>query len=225
MTLTAVVADDSVLLREGICRLLEDESITVLGQAGDGTALLDLVATHRPNIAIVDIRMPPDYRTEGLKAAAAIRSTFPATSVLLLSQYLDTENALDLLRNDTGGVGYLLKDRVTDIDTFVATVRRVAAGDTALDPELISAILGRPRRIRQPIDDLTVRERDVLQLMAQGETNRGIASMLFMGERTVEAHVSTIFTKLGLPPDQRAHRRVLAVLTYLRSTENHAARP
>jgi len=111
MTLTAVVADDSVLLREGICRLLEDESISVLGQAGDGTALLDLVASHRPNIAIVDIRMPPDYRTEGLKAAAAIRSTFPATSVLLLSQYLDTENALDLLRNDTGGVGYLLKDR------------------------------------------------------------------------------------------------------------------
>ena len=223
MTLTAVVADDSVLLREGICRLLEDEAITVLGQAGDGVALLDLVdppAEHRHR------RHPdaPDYRTEGLKAAATIRSTFPATCVLLLSQYLDTENALDLLRNDTGGVGYLLKDRVTDIDAFVSTVRRVA-GDTALDPELISAILGRPRRIRQPIDDLTGRERDVLQLMAQGETNRGIASMLFMGERTVEAHIGTIFTKLGLPPDQRAHRRVLAVLTYLRSTENHAAGP
>jgi len=225
MRLTAVVADDSVLLREGICRLLEDEEIAVLGQAGDGIELLELIATHRPNIAIVDIRMPPSYRNEGLEAAATIRSKYPDTSVLLLSQYLETENALDLLRNATGSVGYLLKDRVTDIDAFVSTVRRVAAGDTALDPELISAILGRPRRIRQPIDDLTSRERDVLQLMAQGETNRGIAASLFMGERTVEAHVSTIFTKLGLPPDARAHRRVLAVLTYLRSTENPATGP
>ncbi len=225
MTLTAVVADDSVLLREGICRLLADESITVLGQAGNGVDLLELVRMHRPDIAIVDIRMPPDFRTEGLEAAAKIRSTFPQTSVLLLSQYLDTENALDLLRSESGGVGYLLKDRVTDIDAFVSTIHRVAAGDTALDPQLISAILGRPRRSRQPIDDLTGREREVLQLMAQGQTNRGIAGLLFMGERTVEAHVSTIFTKLGLPPDQRAHRRVLAVLTYLRSSQDGTATP
>lgn len=215
MKITAVVADDSVLLRDGICRLLVDEGITVVGQAGDRDQLLEIVSATRPDVAIVDIRMPPTFRTEGLEAASLIRESFPSTGVLLLSQFLYTENALALLRAGTGGVGYLLKDRITNIDSFVSTVRRVAAGEAALDPEIISAILGRPRQQHKPIDDLTVREREVLQLMAEGQSNLTIAHQLHLGERTVETHVGAIFSKLGLQPDQPGHRRVLAVLTYL----------
>lgn len=217
MICTAVIADDSPLLRAGIGKVLIEGGIDVLAEALDATQLLAVVEAQSPDIAIVDIRMPPHFRTEGLDAAARIRRDYPSTSVLLLSQYVDTENAIDLLTPGTGSIGYLLKDRVVDVDDFVATVIRVAQGDTAIDPQVISAMLGKPRRQRLPLDDLTDRERSVLELMAQGHANAAIASRLHLGERTVESHINNIFSKLQLPPDQRTHRRVIAVLTYLRN--------
>jgi serine/threonine-protein kinase len=217
MTVTAVVADDSTLLRAGIVLLLREEGIAVLGEAGDANGLLDLVTRHRPDVAIVDIRMPPTFRTEGLDAAAAIRAHHPGIGILLLSQYVETENAIELLAGGAAGIGYLLKDRVADIDNFIDAVRRVAAGNSAIDPDVISHLLGRPHRGHQPLDDLTIREREVLRLMAEGRSNRSIAATLYLGERTVEAYISNIFHKLALATQPDDHRRVLAVIAYLRA--------
>ncbi|WP_431954805.1 protein kinase domain-containing protein [Nocardia lijiangensis] len=216
-TLRVVLGDDSVLLREGVARLLQDEGIDVAGQAGDATDLLRLVRVHRPDVAVVDIRMPPSFTDEGVVAAATIRRDCPGTAVLLLSQYIETDSVLDLLRNGADHLGYLLKDRVSDIDDFVAALRRVACGGSAIDPDLVTRLVGRPHRGHRPLDELSPREREVLRLMAEGRSNRAIGAALFLGERTVEAHVRSIFVKLGLQPEPDDHRRVLAVLTYLRA--------
>jgi DNA-binding NarL/FixJ family response regulator len=211
-----VLADDSVLLREGVARLLEDAGIEVVGQSGDADDLLRKVHAHRPDVAVVDVRMPPTHTDEGLRAAAAIRESHPETGVLVLSAYIDEGPALALLSDSAAGLGYLLKDRVGDIDAFVDAVRRVGDGGSALDPEVVSRLLGRHRR-SDPLEGITPREREVLGLMAEGRSNRAIAEALVVTERAVEKHVTSIFGKLGLPPTQDDHRRVLAVLAYLRS--------
>jgi DNA-binding NarL/FixJ family response regulator len=211
-----VVADDSVLLREGVVRLLEEAGFEVAGQAGDGEDLIRKVRAHKPDIAIVDIRMPPTHTDEGLRAAREIRSELPEVGVLVLSQYVEQQYALDLLADNAEGVGYLLKDRVADIDAFADAVRRVAAGGSALDPEVVSQMLGR-RRHEDPVEELTPREREVLGLMAEGRTNAAIASALVVTERAVEKHVTSIFSKLDLTASPDDHRRVLAVLRFLES--------
>jgi DNA-binding NarL/FixJ family response regulator len=211
-----VLADDSVLLREGVARLLEDAGIEVVGQAGDAEDLLRKVHAHKPDVAVVDVRMPPTHTDEGLRAAAAIRASSPDTGVLVLSAYIDEGPALELLANSAEGLGYLLKDRVGDIDAFVDAVRRVGDGGSALDPEVVSRLLGRHRR-SDPLAGITPREREVLGLMAEGRSNHAIAETLVVTERAVEKHVTSIFGKLGLPPAQDDHRRVLAVLAYLNS--------
>jgi len=211
-----VLADDSVLLREGVARLLEDAGIEVVGQAGDADDLLRKVNAHRPDVAVVDVRMPPTHTDEGLRAAAAIREAHPGTGVLVLSAYIDEGPALELLSDSAEGLGYLLKDRVGDIDAFVDAVRRVGDGGSALDPEVVSRLLGRRRR-EDPLEGVTPREREVLGLMAEGRSNHAIAEQLVVTERAVEKHVTSIFGKLGLPPTQDDHRRVLAVLAYLNS--------
>ena len=207
-----MVADDSVLLREGVARLLEEAGFEVVGQAGDGEELLRKVRAHKPDIAVVDIRMPPTHTDEGLRAARQIREEMPETAVLVLSQYVEQEYAVELLGDDAAGVGYLLKDRVTDLEHFSGAVRRVADGGSALDPEVVSEMLGRKR---DPLDELTPREREVLGLMAEGRSNGAIAAELVITERAVEKHVTSIFGKLDLAPAPADHRRVLAVLTYL----------
>jgi DNA-binding NarL/FixJ family response regulator len=211
-----VLADDSVLLREGIARLLEDSGFEVVGRAGDAEDLLRKVRAHKPDVAIVDIRMPPTHTDEGLRAARKIRDEQPETAVLVLSQYVEEEYALDLVAGSAEGVGYVLKDRVADIERFLESVRRVAAGGSALDPEVIAQMLGR-RRAVSPLDQLTPREREVLTLMAEGRSNRAIAAELVITERAVEKHVTSIFTKLDLPATAEDHRRVLAVLRYLKA--------
>jgi DNA-binding NarL/FixJ family response regulator len=211
-----VLADDSVLLREGVARLLEEAGIQVVGQSGDADDLLRKVHAHRPDVAVVDVRMPPTHTDEGLRAAAAIRESHPETGVLVLSAYIDEGPALELLSDSAEGLGYLLKDRVGDIDAFVDAVRRVADGGSALDPEVVSRLLGRRRR-EDPLEGVTPREREVLGLMAEGRSNHAIAEQLVVTERAVEKHVTSIFGKLGLPPTQDDHRRVLAVLAYLNS--------
>ncbi len=211
-----VVAEDSVLLREGIARLLEDCGFEVVGRAADAEDLLRKVRAHRPDVAIVDIRMPPTHTDEGLVAARTIRSELPATAVLVLSQYVEEDYALGLLERSAEGVGYLLKDRVADVERFVDSVRRVADGGSVLDPEVVTQMLGH-RRIGSPLDELSPREREVLALMAEGRSNHAIASELVVTERAVEKHVTSIFTKLRLPATPDDHRRVLAVLTYLQS--------
>jgi DNA-binding NarL/FixJ family response regulator len=211
-----VLADDSVLLREGVARLLEDAGIEVVGQAGDAEDLLRKVHAHKPDVAVVDVRMPPTHTDEGLRAAAAIREAHPETGVLVLSAYIDEGPALELLSDSAEGLGYLLKDRVGDIDAFVDAVRRVADGGSALDPEVVSRLLGRRRR-EDPLQGVTPREREVLGLMAEGRSNHAIAEQLVVTERAVEKHVTSIFGKLRLPPTQDDHRRVLAVLAYLNS--------
>ncbi len=211
-----VVAEDSVLLREGIARLLEDCGFEVVGRAADADDLLRKVRAHRPDVAIVDIRMPPTHTDEGLVAARTIRSELPATAVLVLSQYVEEDYALGLLERSAEGVGYLLKDRVADVERFVDSVRRVADGGSVLDPEVVTQMLGH-RRIGSPLDELSPREREVLALMAEGRSNHAIASELVVTERAVEKHVTSIFTKLRLPATPDDHRRVLAVLTYLQS--------
>lgn len=216
--LRVVLADDSALLRQGIARLLEDEGMEVAGQAGDAAALLGLVRAHRPDVAVVDIRMPPTCTTEGIDAAVTIRREFPDTAVLLLSQYIETESVLDLLADGARSLGYLLKDRVSDIDEFVTALQRVAAGGSAIDPDLVGRLVSRPHHGSRPLDELSPREREVLRLMAEGRSNRAIGATLFLGERTIETHVRGIFTKLGLQPEPDDHRRVLAVLTHLRLT-------
>jgi DNA-binding NarL/FixJ family response regulator len=211
-----VVADDSVLLREGVVRLLEEAGMEVVAQAGDAEDLLRKVGAHKPDVAVVDVRMPPTHTDEGMRAAHAIRAEFPATGVLVLSQYVEEAYALDLLSQSTESTGYLLKDRVADIDTFTDAVRRVAGGGSALDPEVVALLLGRRRR-EDPLQTLTPREREVLGLMAEGRSNNAIAEALVVTERAVEKHVTSIFSKLDLPPTAEDHRRVLAVLAFLRA--------
>jgi DNA-binding NarL/FixJ family response regulator/class 3 adenylate cyclase len=216
-SMRVVLAEDSVLLREGIARLLEDAGFEVVGQAGNADELMLKVRSYGPDVAIVDIRMPPTQTDEGLQAAREIRARYPATGVLVLSQYLETAYALELLSDSAEGVGYLLKDRVADIDAFVAAVRRVGEGGSALDPAVVSQLVGRQRR-DDPVSELTPREREVLELMAEGRSNQAIADALVVTERAVEKHVTSIFGKLRLPASPDDHRRVLAVLTYLRSS-------
>ena len=211
-----VVADDSVLLREGVVRLLEENGFEVVGQAGDADDLIRKVRAHKPDVAVVDIRMPPTNTDDGLRAALEIRAELPDTGVLVLSQYVEEGYALDLVGDSAGGVGYLLKDRVADVDRFVDSVRRVADGGSALDPEVVSQLVGRARR-DDPIDELTPREREVLELMAEGRSNNAIAEHMTVTERAVEKHVTSIFGKLNLAPAPEDHRRVLAVLAFLRT--------
>lgn len=208
-----VIAEDAVLLREGLVRLLADEGHEVTAAVGDALALVEAVAGDRPDVCIVDVRMPPGFTDEGLRAAIEIRSRWPGTPVLVLSQYVEERYATELLSGDTRGVGYLLKDRVADVREFLEALGRVAEGGTALDPEVVAQLLARAKR--HPHDELTPREREVLALMAEGMSNAGIASRLVVTEGAVEKHISSIFTKLGLQPTEQVHRRVLAVLTYL----------
>jgi DNA-binding NarL/FixJ family response regulator len=211
-----VIGEDSVLLREGAARILEEAGIEVAGQAGDAEELLRKVRAHKPDVAIVDIRMPPDNTDDGLRAAATIRAELPGTGILVLSQYVEEHYAVDLLSAGSEGVGYLLKDRIAEVDRLVDAVRRVAAGGSVLDPEVVTEMLGR-RRAEGPLDTLTEREREVLKAMAEGQTNRAIAAELFVSERAVERHVTAIFGKLDLGDgSDGGHRRVLAVLAYLR---------
>ncbi|MBV9416753.1 MAG: response regulator transcription factor [Solirubrobacterales bacterium] len=210
-----VLAEDSLLLRAGVARLLEAAGIEVVGEAGDLDDVLRKVRAHKPDVAIVDIKMPPTYTDEGLRAALMIRSELPSTGVLVLSQYLEKEYAAELLAQNAAGVGYLLKDRVADVDRFIDTIRRVAEGGSALDPEVVSQMLS--RRSAGPLDQLTVREREVLVLMAEGRSNHSIATELVVTERAVEKHVTGIFGKLDIPATADDHRRVLAVLAYLNS--------
>ncbi len=211
-----MVADDSVLLRAGVVRLLEDAGMEVVGQAGDAEELVRKVRAHKPDIAVVDVRMPPSNTDDGLRAAQEIRAELPGTAVLVLSQYVEESYAMELLADDAEGVGYLLKDRVAEVDRFIDAVRRVADGGSALDPEVVSQLLGRRRR-EDPLAELTPREREVLELMAEGRTNQAIAKQLVVSERAVEKHVTSIFSKLGLATSAQDHRRVLAVLAYLRA--------
>src|ERR1700741_3306829 len=208
-----VIADDSVLLREGLSRLLEESGFEVAGQSGDGEDLLRKVGAHRPDVAVVDVRMPPTHTDEGLRAAHRIRPEHPAPAVLVLSAYVDEANALELLSESTQSTGYLLKDRIADVETFTDAVRRVADGGSALDPEVVALLLGRRRR-EDPLAELTPREREVLGLMAEGRTNSAMADALVVTERAVEKHVTGIFSKLRLPPAAGDHRRVLAVLAF-----------
>ncbi len=210
-----VLADDSVLLREGIARLLEDAGFEIVAQTGTADDLLLKVRSYDPDVAIVDIRMPPTQTDEGLRAAKEIRESHPQTAVLVLSQYVETGYALELLQESAEGVGYLLKDRVSDVDEFAAAVKRVAEGGSALDPSVVSQLVGRRRR-DDPHDELTPREREVLGLMAEGRSNTAIARKLVVTDGAVEKHVTSIFQKLGLPTAPDTHRRVLAVLAYLR---------
>jgi DNA-binding NarL/FixJ family response regulator len=209
-----VVADDSTLLREGVVRLLEDAGLEVVGQAGDAEGLLRKVRAHKPDVAVVDVRMPPTHTDEGLRAARQIRAELPDVSVLVLSQYVEVAYASELLAESAEGLGYLLKDRVADGETLADAVRRVGGGGSALDPEVVSQMLGRSRR-DDPLDELSPREREVLALMAEGRTNAAIAAELVVTDRAVEKHVTNIFAKLDLPASSEDHRRVLAVLRFL----------
>ena len=211
-----VLADDSVLLREGVARLLEEAGFEVVAQSGNADDLMRHVAMHKPDVAVVDIRMPPTHTDEGLRAARQIREQHPGVGVLLLSQYVEPGYAMALLETSAEGVGYLLKDRVADLEQFGAAVRRVADGGSALDPAVVSELVGRKRR-DDPLEQLTAREREVLELMAEGRSNQAIAERLFVTLRAVEKHVTSIFTKLGLPASTDDHRRVLAVLAFLRA--------
>jgi DNA-binding NarL/FixJ family response regulator len=216
MALRVVIAEDQALLREGLARLLADAGIEVVGQAGDAPDLRRKVAAHKPDVAIVDIQMPPDHTDDGLRAAIAIRREHPEIGVIVLSQFSDERYALDLIGDDASGVGYLLKDRVADFDVIADAVRRVAAGGSALDPEVVGLMVGR-RRKDDPLAVLSPRERDVLTLMAEGKSNAGIADGLHVSLAAVEKHVTRIFAKLELGHEPGEHRRVLAVLTLLRA--------
>jgi DNA-binding NarL/FixJ family response regulator len=211
-----VLAEDSVLLREGVARILGEAGFDVVGQAGNADELLLKVRSYSPDVAIVDIRMPPTHTDEGLRAAQEIREKHPTCGVLVLSQYVEAAYAMELLAESAEGVGYLLKDRVSDVNEFADAVRRVGEGGSALDPTIVSQLVGRRRR-DDPIDQLTPREREVLGLMAEGRSNSGIAEQLVVTERAVEKHVTSIFSKLRLPAASEDHRRVLAVLAYLGS--------
>ncbi|MET8950615.1 response regulator transcription factor [Streptomyces sp. NPDC004393] len=209
----AVIAEDSVLLRIGVVKVLEMAGFEVVAEVGDGEALLQAVEEHRPDIAVVDVRMPPGFTDEGVRASLVIKRQWPATAVLLLSQYVEERYAADLLSAHTSGLGYLLKQRVADVEEFADAVRRVAAGGTVLDPQVVSQLL--VRRHSDPLDRLTPREREVLELMAGGRSNAGIAERLVVSESAVAKHINSIFTKLDLPKADADHRRVLAVLRFL----------
>ncbi|WP_211599651.1 response regulator transcription factor [Gordonia amarae] len=210
-----VVADDSVLLREGLIRLLEEDGHEVLAGVGDGPRLVDAIRTHRPDISVADIRMPPTHTDEGLRAAITARREMPGTPVLVLSQYVEVLYAAELLDDGSGAVGYLLKDRVTDVADFLDTLHLVAGGGVVLDPQVVAQLLA--RRSGDPLDALTVRERELLGLMAEGRSNTDIARRLVLSSSAVEKHIGNVFAKLGLPPDDARHRRVLAVLAYLQN--------
>ena len=211
-----VIGEDSLLLREGLARLLAETGHDVVAQAGDGEDLLRKVAAHKPDLAIVDVRMPPSHTDEGIRAALTIRERTPAVAVLVLSEYVETTYALELFAEGTDGLGYLLKHRVSDLDQFLDAVGRVASGGSALDPEVVRHLLGR-HRSSDPLGRLTPRETEVLGLMAEGRSNHAIAEQLVITERAVEKHVTSIFSKLDLPATAEAHRRVLAVLKYLQA--------
>ncbi len=213
--LRVVIAEDAVLLREGLRRVLGDAGLEVAGTAADAQRLLQLVGMLRPDVVLADVRMPPTQTTEGLLAARQIRQQWPGTAVVVLSQHVETELLFDLLADDPRGVGYILKERVADIDQFTGAIRRVAAGESVIDAEVVSRLVARPRR-DSPLETLTARERDVLSLMAEGRSNQAIATQLWMSPKTVETHVGSIFTKLRLAPATEDHRRVLAVLAFLR---------
>jgi DNA-binding NarL/FixJ family response regulator len=219
-TIRVALADDDVLLREGLLRLLEGSGLEVVGQAGDAPGLLALVREHQPDVAIVDIRMPPDHETEGLEAARVIRDEFPEAGILVLSAHVEVEQAMELLAGGRG-IGYLLKSRVTDVGDFIETVERIAKGGSVVDPGLVRELVAARRR-DDPLDELTPREREVLALMAEGRSNAGIARRLFVTEGTVEKHVHSILAKLRLPETDEDHRRVLAVVTFL---EERQVRP
>jgi len=209
-----VIGEDQALLRQGIVRLLGDAGFEVVAEAADAPDLVRKVAAHKPDVAIVDVRMPPDHTDEGLRAAITIRRTHPRVGILVFSQYVETRYAADLLRTRSGGVGYLLKDRVANVAEFADAIARVAAGGTALDPEVVTGLLTATRHTAA-LDALTPREHDVLALMAEGRSNSAIADRFVVSERAVEKHISNIFSKLGLPPSDSDHRRVLAVLAFL----------
>jgi DNA-binding NarL/FixJ family response regulator len=216
MTLRLVLADDSFLLREGITRLLIEAGFEIVAQVGEPGDLLEAVRKHRPDVALIDIRMPPTHTDEGLRAAQAIRAEHgTAVGILVLSQYVETTFALRLVADGAGGVGYLLKDRVEDLDDFADAIRRIARGGSVIDPEVVAQLVGR-RRAKVPLDDLTEREREVLALMGEGRSNQAICDRLFLAPKTVEAHIANIFSKLELLPAPDDHRRVLAVLAHLR---------
>jgi DNA-binding NarL/FixJ family response regulator len=210
-----VLADDAVILREGLARLLVEAGFDVVGQAADADELLEQIEARSPDVAIVDIRMPPTHTDEGLQAAAEIRAGHPSVGILVLSQYVRPSYALELLSHGTEGVGYLLKDRVSDLEELASSVRRVGEGGSVLDPSVVAQLVERPRSGDDPLEDLTEREREVLSLMAEGRSNKAIGERLFITEHTVEKHVKSILGKLRLPESPDDHRRVLAVLTYL----------
>jgi DNA-binding NarL/FixJ family response regulator len=214
--LRVVIAEDSALIREGIARLIEESGGTVVAKVGDGPAFVEAVVAHRPDVSVVDVRMPPTQRDEGLRAAIEARQRVPGTPILVLSQYVERQYATELLADRAGGVGYLLKDRVGDIPEFMDALRRVARGGTALDPEVVAQLMVR-NRADDPLAALTPREREVLAAMAEGRTNIGIGHLLHITEGATEKHISNIFGKLELPDSPDDHRRVLAVLTYLGS--------
>ena len=209
-----VIAEDSLLLRDGLTRMLVDHGHEVVGSAEDAADLAKLVAETEPDIVILDVRMPPTHTDEGIRAALELRARSPELPVLVLSQYVEENYATELLAGDLGGIAYVLKDRVTDVGQFLETVSRIAAGGTAIDPEVVSQLLARTRR-QEPLEDLSPREREVLALMAEGRSNAAIASKIVVTPRAVEKHVKSIFQKLRLPPAETDHRRVLAVLRYL----------
>jgi DNA-binding NarL/FixJ family response regulator len=210
-----VIAEDQVLLREGLARLFTDAGHEVVASMGHASRLLPAVAGHRPDLVVVDIRMPPSFTDEGARAAREIKDTHPGVGVLVLSQHIETTHALELVTR--GGFGYLLKDRVLDVDDFLAAAERVAAGGSALDPKVVASLLS--PRVGGPLGELSEREREVLELMAEGLTNSGIAKRLYLSERTIEAHVRHLLMKLDLPESEDGHRRVLAVLAHLRATQ------
>ena len=213
--LRVIIADDAVLLREGLSRLLAEAGLEVAGTAGDAAQLLHLVAARRPDVVLADIRMPPTQTTEGLQAAVQIRRQWPGTAVVVLSQHVETEHLFELLADDPRGVGYVLKERVADVAQFTDAIRRVAAGESVIDPQVVSRLVARPRR-DSPLQTLTERELAVLAQMAEGRSNHAIAGQLHMSAKTVETHIGSVLAKLSLPPAPEHHRRVLAVLTYLR---------
>nr|WP_157535923.1 response regulator transcription factor [Kitasatospora mediocidica] len=212
--LRIVLADDAVLLREGLVRLLVEDGHEVAAAVGDGPALVEAVLAHRPDIAIVDVRMPPTHKDEGLRAAIAVRERLPGAAILVLSQYVEVSYAADLLADGVGAVGYLLKDRVAKVGEFLDALDRVAGGATVLDPQVVAELLSARHR-RDPLAALTARERELLGLMAEGHSNAAVARRLTLSGSAVEKHIGNVFAKLGLPPDDAQHRRVLAVLAYL----------
>lgn len=212
--LRIVVADDAVLLREGLVRLLSEDGHEVVAAVGDGPALVEAVLAHRPDVSVVDVRMPPTHTDEGLRAAATARSLLPGAPVLVLSQYVEVSYAADLLADGAGAVGYLLKDRVARVEEFLDALVRVAGGATVLDPQVVAQLLARRRR-DDPLEKLTARERQLLALMAEGHSNTAIARRMVLSGSAVEKHIGNVFAKLGLPPDDTRHRRVLAVLAHL----------